>query len=144
MVTDRATIETIATTDFVTLKATAARTRTFNLNVAPANAPTLQEALPGVWVELETLAGERLHIAQTNELGRFIFGESASGRYRLRTHAQDLLEITREVDVPSPSGEYDLQFTVDHGRPSLSGRGDSKLNREECYGCTSIVSGSLY
>lgn len=110
-VTDRALIETVATTDFVTLKATPTRTRTFNLNVAPANAPTLQEALVGIWVELETLAGERLQMTQTNELGRFTFGELRTGRYRLRARAQGLIEITREVDVPSPSGEYDLLFT---------------------------------
>jgi hypothetical protein len=56
-VTERAVIEVVAATGFVTLRATPVRTRTFNLNVAPVNAPSLQEALPGVWVELETLAG---------------------------------------------------------------------------------------
>ena len=111
VVTARARIETVASTGFVTLSAGSVRTMTFNLNVAPANAPTLREALPGVWVDLETLAGERLRMGQTNELGRFAFGELRAGRYRLRARAQGLAEVTREVDVPSPSGEYDLIFT---------------------------------
>ena len=111
IVTDRAVIESVAANGFITLRATSARTRTFNLNVAPANAPTLQEALAGVWVELQNLAGERLQITQTNEAGRFTFDNLRAGSYRLRTQALGLAPITRDVDVPSPSGEYDLQFT---------------------------------
>jgi hypothetical protein len=110
-VTDRAVIESVAASGFIALRATPARTNTFNLNVAPANAPTLQEALPGIWVELQNIAGERLQTTQTNEAGRFTFGNLRAGSYRLRTQALGLAPIMRVVDVPSPSGEYDLQFT---------------------------------
>jgi hypothetical protein len=67
--------------------------------------------VPDAWVELENLAGERLQMTQTNEEGRYTFGDLRPGRYRLRTRGSGQAEITREVDVPSPSGEYDLQFT---------------------------------
>jgi hypothetical protein len=109
-VTDRAEVEAFSADGFVTLKSTPSRATTFNLNVAAANAPVLREALPAVWVILETLAGERLMTTQTNELGRFTFGDLRAGSYRLRTRALGLAEITRVVDVPSPTGEYDVQF----------------------------------
>ena len=65
----------------------------------------------GAWVILETLAGDRLQLVETNELGRFSFGDLRAGSYRLRTEALGLGPLMRVVDVPSPSGEYDLQFT---------------------------------
>ena len=71
----------------------------------------LPSPVAGAWVELETLAGERLQLIRTNELGRFTFADLRAGSYRLRTRAVGLAEITRDVDVPSPSGEYDLVFT---------------------------------
>lgn len=66
--------------------------------------------VPDAWVELENLAGERLQTTQTNEQGRYTFGELRPGRYRLRTRGSGQGQITRDVDVPSPTGEYDLQF----------------------------------
>jgi hypothetical protein len=110
-VTERAVIEAVSAADgFVTLKATGPRTTTFDLNVPPASAPTLREALSDVWVTLETLAGERLQLIQTNEAGRFTFADLRASSYQLRTRALGLAEITRVIDVPLPSGEYDLQF----------------------------------
>lgn len=111
VITERVMIESVAADGFVTLRADAARGGTFNLNVAPANAPTLQEALAGVWVELQNPAGEQLQLTQTNEAGRFTFGDLRAGTYRLRAQARGLAPIARVVDAPSPSGEYDLQFT---------------------------------
>jgi hypothetical protein len=110
LVTDRALVAAVSADGFVTLEAALSRAQTFNLNVAPANAPTLQQALSGVWVILETLAGERLQTNQTNDIGRFTFGDLHPGTYRLRTRALGLAEITRDIEVPSPTGEYDLQF----------------------------------
>jgi hypothetical protein len=110
LVTEPAVVAGVSTDGFVTLVADVSRARTFNLNVAPANAPTLQQALSGVWVILETLTGERLQTTQTNDAGRFTFGDLHPGTYRLRTRALGLAEITRNIDVPSPTGEYDLQF----------------------------------
>lgn len=62
------------------------------------------------WVQLETTAGVPLRSANTNELGRFTFGDLRAGRYRLRARAVGLGERARELDVPSNSGEYDLRF----------------------------------
>jgi hypothetical protein len=109
-VTEQAVIDSVSADSFVTLKADLSRTRTFNLNVAAGNAPTLREALSGVWVSLETVPGELLQTTQTNDAGRFTFGDLHPGTYVLRTRALGLAEITRNIDVPSPTGEYDLQF----------------------------------
>jgi hypothetical protein len=111
VITDRAVIKTVTITGFVTLEASPVRTKTFNMNVTPANAPTVEEAMPELWVELETLGGEKLQMTQTDDLGRFTFRELRPGQYRLRTRALDLVGITRDIEVPSPSGEYDLRFT---------------------------------
>jgi hypothetical protein len=77
-------------------------------NPLPSGAPA---PVAGAWVELQNLAGERLQLTQANEAGRFTFGDLRAGSYRLRTQAPGLAPITRVVDVPAPSGEYDLQFT---------------------------------
>jgi hypothetical protein len=111
IVSDEVFIDTVLATDFVTLQPSASRTRTFNLNVAPANAPLLQEALPNISVELLNLAGDRLQLTQTNEAGRFTFGNLRPGSYQLRAQALGLAPVLRNIDVPSPTGEYDLRFT---------------------------------
>ncbi|HZE70844.1 MAG TPA: Pvc16 family protein [Pyrinomonadaceae bacterium] len=109
VVRDQVFVETVLATDFVTLSASG-RTNTFNLNVAPANAPTLEAGLPGIWVELLNLAGERLQLTQTNEAGRFIFTRMRAGSYQLRAQTLNLAPVLRNIDVPSPTGEYDLRF----------------------------------
>ena len=109
-VSDEIFIETVLATDFVTLAPSAARTRTFNLNVAPGNAPILEEALPNVSVELLNLAGDRLQLTKTNEAGRFTFADLRPGSYQLRAQALGLAPVLRNIDVPSPTGEYDLRF----------------------------------
>lgn len=109
-VSDQVFIETVLATDFVTLAPSATRTRTFNLNVAPANAPILEEALPNVSVELLNLAGDRLQLTKTNEAGRFTFADLRPGSYQLRAQALGLAPVLRNIDVPSPTGEYDLRF----------------------------------
>lgn len=110
IVRDQVFVETVLASNFVTLRASSARTNTFNLNVAPANAPTLEAALPGIWVELLNLAGDRLQLTQTNEAGRFTFGNMRAGSYQLRAQALGLAPVLRNIDVPSPTGEYDLRF----------------------------------
>jgi hypothetical protein len=62
-------------------------------------------------VELQTPAGDRLQITRTNAAGRFTFGDLRPGSYRLRGQAPGLAPVQKPVDVPSPSGEYDLRFT---------------------------------
>lgn len=110
IVSDEVFVETVLATDFVTLAPSAARTRTFNLNVAPADAPILEEALPNVSVELLNLAGDRLQLTKTNEAGRFTFADLRPGSYQLRAQALGLAPVLRNIDVPSPTGEYDLRF----------------------------------
>jgi hypothetical protein len=73
----------------------------------PGGAPA---PVNGAWVHLEDLAGQRLQASETNDEGRFVFSELRSGKYRLRAGATGLGPVNRVVDVPSPSGEYDLQF----------------------------------
>jgi hypothetical protein len=61
-------------------------------------------------VQLENLDNGRIQTTRTNELGRFTFGELQQGQYRLRYSAAGLGEATRDITVPSPTGEYDLNF----------------------------------
>jgi hypothetical protein len=73
----------------------------------PENTPL---PVHGAWVRLESLTGQALQTTETDTAGRFTFGALRGGRYRVRTRATGLGEISRDVDVPSPTGEYDLQF----------------------------------
>jgi hypothetical protein len=98
------------TTHTVIFRPTPVRTRTLNMNVLQASAPVLIPMAIGAWIHLEALTGARLQATTTNEAGRFIFSQLRPGQYRLRAGAVGLSSINRIVDVPSPSGEYDLQF----------------------------------
>jgi len=64
----------------------------------------------GAWVALETLDGLRLKTTTTNALGRFTFDALQADAYRLRTRARALGEKTRQLEVPTETGEYDLRF----------------------------------
>lgn len=69
----------------------------------------------GAWVRLLTTDDKPLQIAETDAAGRFTFSDlrsdgPAKGKYRLRYQAVGFGEKVRDVKVPSPSGEYDLQF----------------------------------
>jgi hypothetical protein len=67
--------------------------------------------LASAWVQLETPTGEPLQTTQTNELGRFTFNKLRPGQYQLRWRAGAFPEPPpRLIEVPSPSGEYDLKF----------------------------------
>jgi hypothetical protein len=72
-----------------------------------ANPPGL---VNGAWVRLMTAADEPLQIMQTNELGRFTFNGLRAGDFRLRYQAEGLGQKFRDVEIPSPTGEYNLQF----------------------------------
>jgi hypothetical protein len=67
--------------------------------------------LAGAWVMvLEEPSGEVLGRATTDVRGRFIFARLRQATYRLRAGAVGRGTQDRLVDVPSPSGEYDLRF----------------------------------
>jgi hypothetical protein len=61
----------------------------------------------GAFVSLEPI-GLR---ANTDEEGRFVFVKVAGGaNYLLRAHAPGQTDVTRAIQVPEPSGNYELQF----------------------------------
>jgi hypothetical protein len=64
----------------------------------------------GAWVELLTLANEQIQLTRTNSLGRFLFTDQRRGQYQIRVSAPGLGVLLRNIDVPSLTGEYDLQF----------------------------------
>ncbi len=74
------------------------------------------KVVPNAWVRLETTKNVPLQTTETNALGRFTFAGlqpdpgMPTGKYRLRYSAVNLGEKHRDVDVPSPTGEYDLKF----------------------------------
>jgi hypothetical protein len=70
----------------------------------------VENPVGGAWVALETLDGLRLQTTTTNALGRFTFDALRADAYRLRTRAAALGEQTRELEVPTDTGEYDLRF----------------------------------
>ena len=61
-------------------------------------------------VTLETTAGELIQWALTDSSGRYTFASIMPGQYRLRAVAVGLGEKPLSVEVPSPEGNYDLQF----------------------------------
>jgi hypothetical protein len=76
----------------------------FDISVDPP------KAITKAWVRLETTAGAPLQTVESNELGRFTFPSLRAGSYRLRYSAASFSEKVRDVQIPSPTGEYDLRF----------------------------------
>jgi hypothetical protein len=65
----------------------------------------------GARVRLEDPKGKSLQTTETNEQGRFTFSQLRPGPYQLRWRATGRPEpAPRPIEVPSPSGEYDLTF----------------------------------
>jgi Pvc16 N-terminal domain/Carboxypeptidase regulatory-like domain len=78
----------------------------------PGGAP-----VPHAWVGLAwpldpvTNRRPREESTQTDAIGRFTFVQVLRGTgYSLHASATGHTDVTRPVDVPSPSGDYDLQF----------------------------------
>ena len=67
-----------------------------------------RQPVPDAWVRLDP----RGETATTDALGRFVFKQATRGmRITLRARAPGFAEAVRpDLDVPSPSGEYDLTF----------------------------------
>jgi hypothetical protein len=65
----------------------------------------------GATVGIETAAGERVASTQSDSSGHFRFGCFGPGQYRLRATAAGFAPTSRDVDVPSTSGEYDLELS---------------------------------
>ena len=68
--------------------------------------------VPGAWVQIQDPSGKALSTVTTDELGRFTFVRLRPGNYQLAWLAAGFPTppAQRQIEVPSPSGEYDLQF----------------------------------
>jgi len=67
--------------------------------------------VPGAWVAVQTAEGNRIDTTETDADGRFRLGGLSPGTYALRALATGLGSLQRSpVDVPAPTGEYDLRF----------------------------------
>jgi hypothetical protein len=68
--------------------------------------------VPGAWVRLETPAGEPLQTTETNGTGQFTFSGLQAGNYQLNWRAEGfpLPANPEPIEVPSPTGGYDLSF----------------------------------
>ncbi len=62
-------------------------------------------------VGLETPGGLPLQTADSDADGRFVFAKLATGSYMLRVRAAGFAETKRSIDVPSPTGEYDVKLS---------------------------------
>lgn len=68
------------------------------------------QPVAGAWVRLETPGGLPLQTAETGADGRFTFTQLAAGPYALRIRAAGFAEATRNVQVPSAAGGYDVEI----------------------------------
>lgn len=68
--------------------------------------------LPSAWVRLEPPApGQPAQFIRADGQGRFVFSLVAPGiGYALRARATGFAEVVVPIDVPSPSGDYIVQF----------------------------------
>jgi Pvc16 N-terminal domain/Carboxypeptidase regulatory-like domain len=68
--------------------------------------------VPGAWVRLEPPApAEPVHFIRADAQGRFVFSLVALGiGYALRARASGFADVVVPIDVPSPSGDYIVQF----------------------------------
>lgn len=62
------------------------------------------------WVELFNPAGLRLRLRRSGPDGRFTFGRLPAGGYTVRTSHEKLGTATREMLIPSPTGDYSLTY----------------------------------
>jgi hypothetical protein len=69
-------------------------------------------AVPGVSVAIVDVTGTQLGNTTTDSLGRFVFNLLRPGNYQLQFAATNYpAALPRNIIVPSPTGEYNLQFS---------------------------------
>jgi hypothetical protein len=62
-------------------------------------------------VQLADAGGQLLQEVDSDTAGRFTFGDLRAGSYQLEARATGFNAVTRNIEVPSPTGEYDLRLT---------------------------------
>jgi hypothetical protein len=67
--------------------------------------------VPGATVEILYVGGGSLGSTITDDQGRFSFTGLIMGNYQLQFSATGHPAKTRNITVPSPTGEYNLTFT---------------------------------
>jgi hypothetical protein len=96
-----------------------------NINLIQGDNMTLSVALAGLevgdilrssqpaqaWVSIEDAAGMQLQTTTTDSEGRFMFTKLQPGNCTLRARAEGFAEVTRQIEVPSTTGGYDIQLT---------------------------------
>jgi protocatechuate 3,4-dioxygenase beta subunit len=66
----------------------------------------------GAWVGIFDTGGVQLAVTTTDSQGRFIFNLLRPGVYQLQFAAANHASAPpRNITVPSPTGEYNLEFT---------------------------------
>lgn len=66
--------------------------------------------VPQAWLRLENALGVTLLTATADATGRFLLSGLAPGAYTLRFASPIHVAQSEPISVPSPSGEYELQF----------------------------------
>ncbi len=72
---------------------------------------TPPQPVAAAWVRLETPGGTPLATVTTGDDGRFTFGALGAGPYALRVRAAGFAEVTKNVQVPSAAGGYDVELS---------------------------------
>ena len=67
--------------------------------------------VPGATVEILNVGGASLGSTTSDSQGRFSFTALSPGNYQLQFSATGYAAQTRNITVPSPTGEYNLTFT---------------------------------
>jgi hypothetical protein len=100
---------TTSITETLTTGSPASGETLFQVGGTVRDAQVTPQPVVGAWVELLTMTGSRLQLAVTDADGRFTFVSVQAGAFQLRASRVGLGVINRNITVPSPSGEYDLQ-----------------------------------
>jgi hypothetical protein len=67
-----------------------------------------KDPIPNAWVELLTPLNVRLRLARTDAGGRFRFEFMHQGPYTLRASSAIAGPVTLAIQIPSPTGDYDM------------------------------------
>jgi hypothetical protein len=101
---------TTAITEMHSIDAPASGETQIQIGGTVLDAQVPPQSVADAWIELLTTTNRRLQLVKADGAGRFTFIRVAPGSYQLRASRAGLGVFTRNVIVPSPTGEYDLHF----------------------------------